>query len=396
MPCANQPPLIDWRAESRKFMRRGEMLMMDAASQTIKSVKIRKLHICNFKAFEDIEIDFPEPRMNEDPDVIVMGSKNGLGKTTVLEAVSILFFMAVFPESDLDLRDFSDVPINSSWAFTVAQFIRAGKQESRISGDIEISGCLHQVSLTLGRKGRIKIESSIDPDSLILNSSLRDSHQAEQQLILSLGGLTPDPLLLPRFMYFHSYRMVQGGNPTLGSIVSKRTQPYVIRFFPEKEFPISAFKLEILRTMMIQSGFFKTNRNGENVEVILEKLQSLTERYAGGRIDKPEASQDNAIEFGISPVKGGESFAFDGLSSGQKEIISTFFMIWHHTHDSPGIVLIDEPELHLNAEWQIDFIRQLHKLVPENQYIIATHSEDIFSSVDQDRRMLLVAKEGVK
>ncbi|MBZ5713603.1 AAA family ATPase [Nannocystis pusilla] len=53
------------------------------------------------------------------------------------------------------------------------------------------------------------------------------------------------------------------------------------------------------------------------------------------------------------------------------------------------MVLIDEPELHLNAEWQVKFVRLLFKLAPKNQYIFATHSEFIFRSVQEDRRILI-------
>ena len=93
----------------------------------------------------------------------------------------------------------------------------------------------------------------------------------------------------------------------------------------------------------------------------------------------------------VSPDGGAPSFPFDGLSSGQKEVISTLFLIWQYTREKPGIVLIDEPELHLNAEWERPLIRELFRLAPGNQYILATHSEDIFDAVDPRRRMLLAA-----
>ena len=52
-------------------------------------------------------------------------------------------------------------------------------------------------------------------------------------------------------------------------------------------------------------------------------------------------------------------------------------------------MLIDEPELHLNAEWHSQFIRYLYKLAPHNQYIIATHSQYIAESVEPYQRLLL-------
>jgi predicted ATP-dependent endonuclease of OLD family len=81
------------------------------------------------------------------------------------------------------------------------------------------------------------------------------------------------------------------------------------------------------------------------------------------------------------------------LSSGQKEMIATLFLIWKNTKKQPSIVLIDEPELHLNAEWHGDFVRQLYKLAPQNQYILATHSEEIFRSVDERHRSVLIPDE---
>jgi predicted ATPase len=358
-------------------------------SPSIKSFKIRKLHLRNFKAFDDIDIYFPEPRMEDDPDVIVMGSENGLGKTSVLEACSLLFF-ALFSRGEEFGRHFHGMPID---LYDV--LIRAGKQTAEIAGKIEYLNRSHEVSLTLMREGQAMVAGNDEFNEIGNDISHFASYEAAKKLLYSLAGLISDPLIFRHLMYFHSYRKVQEGNPELGMMVSVGRRVFHGESPPRYDLPSSAFKLEILLSMMSQAGLFEKNET-ENVEATLEQLNSLTERYAGGRIGKLRPSQDNTIELRVAPVKDGESFPFDGLSSGQKEIISTLFLIWHHTHNSPGIVLIDEPELHLNPEWQLDFIRQLHKLVPDNQYIIATHSESIFFSVDKDRRKLLVAKEESK
>jgi predicted ATPase len=359
-------------------------------SPSKKSVKIRKLHIRNFKALDDIYIDFPEPRMEDDPDVVLMGSKNGLGKTSVLEACSLLFLAALSKGQDFELRRFRELPID---LYDV--FIRAGKHKAEITGEIEFLKQKHKVSLTLEREGHVKIIGNEKLKALEHNGYRLSPPEATERLALSLAGLSADPLIYPHFMYFHSYRKVQEGNPELGMMVSEGRRPFRRPGYrPGYEMPISAFKLEILRSMMSQARLFET-MDDEKAGEILGKLNEFVERYAGGKIEKLRPSPDNTIDFRISPEGGGESFTFDGLSSGQKEIISTLFLIWYHTHDLPGIILIDEPELHLNVEWHQDFIRQVHDLVPENQYIIATHSEDIFSSVEQDRRILLAAEEKI-
>ena len=125
----------------------------------------------------------------------------------------------------------------------------------------------------------------------------------------------------------------------------------------------------------------------------IEQLNALMARYARGTIGKLRPSPDNTFDFRVQPLRGGESFTFDGLSSGQKEIISTLFLVWDHTKNNPSVVFIDEPELHLNAQWHRTFVNHLVDLAPKNQYIIATHSEEIMDSVAEDRRILLVEEQ---
>lgn len=162
---------------------------------------------------------------------------------------------------------------------------------------------------------------------------------------------------------------------------------------PRYEFPMSAFKLQILRSLMEQANLFEFDEEKGSGEAI-DALNQLLKNYAGGTISKLRPSPDNTIDFRVNPVGRGESFTFDGLSSGQKEIISTLFLIWYHTRNRPSVVFIDEPELHLNAQWHRGFVKSLTSLAPQNQYIVATHSEDVMDSVSEDRRALLSTDQG--
>ena len=127
----------------------------------------------------------------------------------------------------------------------------------------------------------------------------------------------------------------------------------------------------------------------ENPGTAIDKLNELLERYVDGTISKLRPRADNTVEFRINPNRGGDSFTFDGLSSGQKEIVSTLFLIWYDTQERASVVLIDEPELHLNVQWHRSFVNSLFNLAPHNQYIVAPHSVDVMDSVEQDRRLLL-------
>lgn len=54
----------------------------------------------------------------------------------------------------------------------------------------------------------------------------------------------------------------------------------------------------------------------------------------------------------------------------------------NYNFDPPGIVLIDEPETHFHLEMQYEILPLLATLFPKIQFIIATHSPAIISSLD--------------
>ncbi len=350
-------------------------------------IALRYLKITNFKAIDSLEIEFPAPRMAGDPDVCIMGSKNGLGKTSVLEACTLLLLAPILEKENFTLSQHREIPID-----LYDLLIRAGAEKTTIEGKFEIGienkESIINLSFTRQRKFKINYSGDFKEIQKQFHPSERD-----ERFLSSLIGLSSEPIFSPPLLYFHSYRKVQEGNPELGMMVEGRKYYRGLRV-PYNRFggesPISTFKLEILRSMMSRANLFE-NFEGSEVEAnnVLNKLNVMIKKYAGGTIKKLRPSPDNTVDFRINPIGEGESFTFDGLSSGQKEIISTLFLIWRYSKTMQGIVLIDEPELHLNVEWHHDFVKLVHELAPHNQYIFATHSEDIFSSVPEDRRLLL-------
>lgn len=346
-------------------------------------IRLSHLSIKNFKGIEEVEIDFPEPQIHGDPDIMVMGSRNGLGKTSIFEACSLLF-LYIFGSDRF--RDMVSQINRYGISINIPDLlIRSGSDKFDISGQVTIENKTYSPKITLLRNGKFKLENEI-PKSL---TKMYDYNIIDY--FHTMLGLQPNPLVISNFIYFHSHRKTQEGSLELGNMLDDNAsagrinQNSILRRNSNIK---STFKQEILRLLMSRGGLFEST-NEQKAELVLNKLNNLVEEYANGRIEKLKALPDSTIEFLVTPSNGGESFNFDGLSSGQKEIISTLFLIWNYTDNNPGIILIDEPELHLNSQWHRPFIKNLYNLVPNNQYIIATHSEDIFDSVDADRRILL-------
>ena len=70
----------------------------------------------------------------------------------------------------------------------------------------------------------------------------------------------------------------------------------------------------------------------------------------------------------------------DQMSSGEKELFSILVNLFR-IKDLPSVVLYDEPERHLNAGLEAQIIPALDKLRARNQIIIATHGQELISSV---------------
>ena len=72
----------------------------------------------------------------------------------------------------------------------------------------------------------------------------------------------------------------------------------------------------------------------------------------------------------------------NSLSAGQKAIIHLIFEAYGRGDLKGGLVIIDEPEIHLHYQFQSEYLRVIEKLKDEQgcQYILVTHSESLINS----------------
>ena len=72
----------------------------------------------------------------------------------------------------------------------------------------------------------------------------------------------------------------------------------------------------------------------------------------------------------------------NSLSAGQKSIVHLIFEAYGRDDVDGGLVVIDEPEIHLHYQFQFEYLKILEKLAKEQdiQYIIVTHSEGFISN----------------
>lgn len=95
----------------------------------------------------------------------------------------------------------------------------------------------------------------------------------------------------------------------------------------------------------------------------------------------------------------------NSLSAGQKSIMHLIFETYGRDDVNGGLIIIDEPEIHLHYQFQFEYLKILEKLAKEQgvQYIIVTHSEGFISnktighvkrfSLDEERNSVVYAPE---
>ncbi|MBP8275494.1 MAG: AAA family ATPase [Propionivibrio sp.] len=80
-------------------------------------------------------------------------------------------------------------------------------------------------------------------------------------------------------------------------------------------------------------------------------------------------------------------FPIDSASGGLMSLIQTAWQIFLYTkaHGETAVVLIDEPENHLHPSLQRDFLGNLVRSFPSAQFVVATHSPFVITSVKDSK-----------
>jgi putative ATP-dependent endonuclease of the OLD family len=81
------------------------------------------------------------------------------------------------------------------------------------------------------------------------------------------------------------------------------------------------------------------------------------------------------LTYGFVLRRDGRDFTTDMFSSGEREI-THFLLAMFALNVRDGLILVDEPELHLHPRWQKLFLNLFREIAPErnDQFIVSTHS----------------------
>ncbi len=101
-----------------------------------------------------------------------------------------------------------------------------------------------------------------------------------------------------------------------------------------------------------------------------------------------DSNRDIEFDVFLRNESGSFRVPIDFLSSGEIEILCFLGVLICKTTPY-DVVFIDEPELHLNVQWHRVILKALQQLSPTTQFIVATHSSEIWDQAYSTQRFML-------
>lgn len=373
---------------------------------------IKQLQIKNFRALEDIDCSL-DPRVN-----IIVGP-NASGKTTILEAMRLLRAMMAPRMQNETVQVLLSIGASSPHNpnnINGANLIRNKGQPLLIKARYVItdddfnyiSENRSKIVLTLVQS-RQGLFGNIAAFNMFSNSSegKRILEATDKEICSGIDRLKAQNLELVLGMEINfDTGMIRALDPTAGPLLAfleQRLPPHLTTFsyfpadraIPPGEPPIqigaqdAAQQLESHNSQP-QMKFARLKSTIFNAIIMSEESRaSLKSDFArifdailrGRELDLPNINEFGQISIKVKDQSTGKNFEFDSLSSGEKGIVTTFFMI-ERTVVNGGIVLLDEPELHLNpavCKQIIPFFVENYVNRKEIQSIICSHSPEIIA-----------------
>ena len=304
-------------------------------------MKIKNLHIKEFKGLREISINFEK---NDEPlDLVVLAGSNGSGKTRVLESIKDYF------ESHIDIQEIKI--INNLQIF----FEKEEKEcIDKIGSEKYFYSTLKYFSLN------DKKENLNDSSYLVIKKNL---------------------LILPKIIYVPTEINFQKIDIAITNLVQKYEFLNIVDTNLIKDIP------SYIATKMI-SAMLK-NKDEKVGDVQKKVFNEINEIFENLSIDvKVEDISQDGRNITLFTNSSGDEFDINELSSGEKQLFLRTLAI-KMLNPENSIILIDEPELSLHPKWQQKIVDVYRKIGENNQIIIATHSPHILGSVRKENIMLL-------
>ncbi|HIE6128228.1 TPA: AAA family ATPase [Proteus mirabilis] len=369
-------------------------------------MQISKLRLENYGVFTDAEIMLATKNGNQNgSNITVFIGNNGSGKTSLLDAIAtgLSWFVAKFEDREAQGEFACKSKINISSDYCLISFIKREAIHPTHQYNDDLS--LELITALKNSKKYALGSYAIDSDiaNYVYNHyriSSRQTRYHRNYPITAYYGATR-----------HTYE----------TIINNAIQPN-----DSHKFDILAGYKDSFDAKTNYADFFTWFRYREDIEnetaphtsimKLLEKHTDVNSEIYQSMLAEQRKLQDKALtavreaikiflsdtdsvieniyiertpNLSMKVVKNGTHFSIEQLSYGEKSLfamvgdIARRLTLLNPTLDNPlegkGIILIDEPDVHLHPQWQRRLISLLDKTFPNCQFILTTHSPLLIS-----------------
>lgn len=316
-------------------------------------IKIRSLHLENYRGFTDTTIEFGDH-------ITCIAGINGAGKSSVLCALSKILESLYI-------------------SFPKEEFIKP----SDINKNAKDKTAKAVLNLLVNKKNTTHQLSS--NDVFILENEVFSKYIKSHDIVISYYSVNRSELDVD--VSVDQEKDLSDKKEAMTNAFNSVTHyKEFFQWFRDREDRENAIKLE-----KYENGDTKTIFEDIELKAVRNAISVLTPDFSKMKIDKNRQS--------VLITKGNTSIDFSTLSDGEKGVITLFgdiarrLAIANETLENPlegnGIILIDEIDLHLHPSWQRKICHALVKTFPNCQFVITTHSPQILGELKTNEIWLL-------
>lgn len=353
-------------------------------------MRIERLRLKNFRCFENMEIQL-HPKCN-----ILVGI-NGAGKSTILDALAVALggYLTGFD----GIRSNSILPEDAHYKmFCVGSRIEPQEQ---FPVEIYAEGTVKKKNAVINSSEAIiswqRELNGKDRRTTYGNVKFIVDYARTLQNSVRSGDVT---CILPLVAYYGTGRLwLQKRNRTkykkgeklnrqmgyMDCIAAESNEKQMMQWFEEMTYIQLQEGTAIAELEAVKSALSKCYLNVDNSATDVKFAYDV---------------RSHELEIYIYHHNEAEKFPVRMLSDGEKGIISLVADIAYRMAllnpnlldkvlETPGVVLIDEIDLHLHPSWQKKIMNSLMDIFPNVQFIVTTHSPSIILNVPRENIWIL-------
>jgi len=339
-----------------------------------------RTEIQNFKGIEKMDLKFSSG-------VNLLIGNNGVGKTTVLEALALSIQTYFSRMNDITKKSIKKDDVH----FT-----------SNLVGDASQHRVYSNPTVIKSKINLDSVEYSSEISREDETNATRTKYTGKELAAAGRDLLNSQKAILPVICYFSTSRVVDTQKVSTTTVgknkLNDRRCGYIDCLnatLDRKALTDWAFKMAMAEykkgASVAEYEAFK-----KAVGIFMQKMNDLDE------IPLVEYTRDFED---ITYTEDGKTMLVNYLSAGYQSLLWMLMEISFRIallnpelsdySQAEGIVLIDEIDMHLHPRWQWKILDALHSSFPKVQFIAATHSPIIISSF-KDAKLLSIGENGVE